>query len=482
MKRFLLVLLAIPALSQATVLTMPTIYCGRSDMTRPATTDEAALKRAAATEDGSAESWIKKTIFQHQSRNDDDRDRAAEIALAKMHDMPVSARTASALNALAAQYFQETMCAQGDAVLELAIPMLGQTQGWSSPETIAALNRRIASARARNSMPALEGVLLQAVAALPSERKLGLVYLTLGELQLRKKDYLAAEKTLTSAMTVFAASAEDNLQLRTSMLLLSGVKYGQMRYTEGEALRVRAYAIAPNASPQRETEVPRHVAKFRQGDVEGALAAVREDIDAKTEMLSNLQVELDAALAAPPAAAPAATSAPLVQQLRNRQFRAKLDLLKLSLDQADILHSQGKFSLAETGYTTAEGMAVSLSPALLPRIRRARAHLYHSQGRLPEAIALQESLLAARTPIDSNAHPDAIDSRSELADMCEQIGKFDCVVQQRELLVQAYGISQQPIVEAKLENQKRLAAAYVKLGQMNPTGKAAEQIAPPSSK
>ncbi len=477
MKLLFLLLFAIPSLSQAATPTLAMVICGRVDMYQYRNEDPAAIKLAdSASESSSAEAWLEKAARHHRKGEDAERDRAVEAALAKMKAMPVSAESASSLNDLAYKYLKRGMCVQAEAVYELAFPMLVQTHGWASADMIAAIKNRAASLLSQKNPAAREALYRDAAAAIPPERSLAFIYTELAKLELGRKEYGAAEKSLGTAIRLYESSPNDKMLLRRVLLDQSGVMYRQLRYADGERLTLRAYAIAPNRYATKSNAEYLPGVLFRRGDIGGALALVRAEIAALQAKIVPLEIAFAKAVESErdrPVKVLKASS----HQLRTELIQVQEQLLVVMIDEAEIQHSQGDLVAADAKYGAAQVLAVALKSDHLSRIQRARARLYRAEGKLAEAMALQEGVLAARADVDGEAHPDTIDSRTELAELCEQLGTFDCAASNREVLAHAYQKSLRPQRAAQRDNLARLAFAYRKLERADDADKTTAQIA-----
>ncbi len=478
MRLLLFILLAFPSLSQAATPSLAEVKCGNLVMFRYDPAYPAAIKLAeSASANGPIDAWVEKAAIHHDKREDAERDHAVATVLAKAKALPVSAESAITLNYVAYKYLTRSMCVQAGQIFRLVFPMLVQTVGWSSPETVAAINNRAVLLRSEKDLVALERFYVELAAATPPQRSLASVYTGLGELQVRRHDYIAAEKSLSTAVKLFEASPNDNMELRRALLDLSGALYGQMRHVEAESLQRRAHAIAPSRHTTHKSAEHVAAVMVRRGDTAGALAHVRAEIVRLRNSAAQLQIQIDVAKAAESEKGMPANAWSPSDPLRSRLRNLQGTMLGFMADEADLQHMQQDIAGADLKYGAADELAVALKSDLLPRIRRAHARVYRTQGKLTDAISILEKVLEGRLAWDGDAHPHTIDSRTELAEMYEQLGEFDFAVSHRDLLATAYQSSLRPGGEAQLDNLTRLVYAYRKLGRAEEAASTAEQIA-----
>lgn len=325
-------------------------------------------------------------------------------------------------------------CALTAPLLRTALAISERASGADHAQTVTVLADLVRAdiARRDDKALALEGARLMAAWAAggePADDIAAPVYRRMIDLYFQQRQYAQAEPlALRNLQNGEQAHGKEAAALVLRLDDLASVYYGQLRYSEGAALTLRAETIAVKTDPDsvrakwgRQVDAERTMRKlFSEGDVAGAIATGQRELKRQEQLLEQESVTLAKAIQA----REAATGTEQLTKLNEAVTHARLDVegsdkkigaMRVRL--AELYHHQRRYDLAEplyqqalVSYTQAQADALDVAQA-----RSSLAMLYRARAEYQRALPLQQQALDAMLPAYGAAHPDVIDSARELA-------------------------------------------------------------------
>jgi tetratricopeptide (TPR) repeat protein len=359
-------------------------------------------------------------------------------SLAIWNAAPPSAALARTLQTRGREFFDSHQCLLSREVLESALRLSSASAGPNAPASVAIAQDLLRVGLAQRDDALVRRLAPTATAALDARTQpldpqdeqtvLALVdffYSQPGDSRqdLQQAEHLA-QRGLALTTPGTATSARRVLSYR-----LASIYYAELRYADGEALRIQLANGAPDPF-SRKDELGRQrdelIALVRKGDLQAALGMARTLLDQRQQALEASRQALAQAEAAQAQAQqdPAQPSLARSQALRtSAQARARqnAETLRLALVrsyQGEVLHAMGDLDGAAAAYETAlAGFAEARTTLWEDRTRTRSdlAILYRTRGDYARALPLQQQVLDELLPLVGEDHPDVKEARAELA-------------------------------------------------------------------
>lgn len=368
---------------------------------------------------------------------------AAELlreALAIWNAAPPDAALARTLQERGRAFFDSQQCRLGREVLESALRLSSAAAGPDDPASVAIAQDLLRVGLAQRDEALVRRLAPGAAAALDARARpldpqdeqtvLALVDFYYGQPGDSPADLQQAERL---AQRGLALSAPEAPARRLLSFRLASVYYAQLRYADGEALRMRLAEGRPDPSTRKSEAARQHeelIALVRKGDLQAALGMARALVEQRQQSLEGSRQALAQAAAAEAQAraqaqqAPAQPSPALSQALRtSAQARTRQNTETFWLAQArsylgEILHAMGDLDGATGAYEAAQagfGEGRTGNWRDRTRTRSDLAILYRMRGDGARALALQQQVLDELLPVVGEEHPDVKQAREEIA-------------------------------------------------------------------
>jgi tetratricopeptide (TPR) repeat protein len=359
-------------------------------------------------------------------------------ALAIWNTAPPGTALARTLQERGRAFFNSQQCGLGREVLESALRLSRASAGPNDPASVA-----IAQDLLRIGLAQSDGLLVRrlapaAMAALDARTQpldpqdeqtvLALIdffYSQPGDSQqdLDQAEHLA-QRGLALTTPGTATSARRVLSYR-----LASIHYAQLRYADGEALRIQLASGRPDSLARKDAfgrQRDELVALVRKGDLQAALVMARAQLDQRrlafeTSRQARIQAE---AAQAQEQQGPDVDKSAVTQAVRNsaqarmRQNAETLRLAQTGSYLGEILHAMGDLDGAAAAYEAALAGFVDGRNAGWEDRTRTRsdlAILYRMRGDVARALPLQQQVLDELLPLVGEEHPDVKEARAEIA-------------------------------------------------------------------
>jgi hypothetical protein len=360
-------------------------------------------------------------------------------ALAIWNAAPPSATLAGTLQTRGQAFFNSQQCQLGREVLESALRQSSAAAGPNDPASVAIAQDLLRIGLAQRDDALVRRLAPAAKAALDARTQpldpqdeqtvLALIDFFYSQPGDRPEDLQQAEHFAQRGLALSTAGTATSARRLLSYHLVR-IYYAQLRYAEGEALRVKLAGDRPDpygASPVRRQQ-DELVALVRKGDLKAALDMARLQQARRQQLHEASRQALAQAEAAEaqvkaqqePVQANAATlqAQRSTLQARSRQNGALIDLAKTRSYVGEILHAMGDLDGAAAAYEAAlAGFAEAQSKGWQDRTRTRSdlAILYRTRGDAARALTLQQQVLDELLPLVGEDHPDVQEARAELA-------------------------------------------------------------------
>jgi hypothetical protein len=360
-------------------------------------------------------------------------------ALAIWNAAPPSATLAGTLQTRGQALFNSQQCQLGREVLESALRQSSAAAGPNDPASVAIAQDLLRIGLAQRDDALVRRLAPAAKAALDARTQpldpqdeqtvLALIDFFYSQPGDRPEDLQQAEHFAQRGLALSTAGTATSARRLLSYHLVR-IYYAQLRYAEGEALRVKLAGDRPDpygASPVRRQQ-DELVALVRKGDLKAALDMARLQQARRQQLHEASRQALAQAEAAEaqvkaqqePVQANAATlqAQRSTLQARSRQNGALIDLAKTRSYVGEILHAMGDLDGAAAAYEAAlAGFAEAQSKGWQDRTRTRSdlAILYRTRGDAARALTLQQQVLDELLPLLGEDHPDVQEARAELA-------------------------------------------------------------------
>jgi hypothetical protein len=360
-------------------------------------------------------------------------------ALAIWNAAPPSATLAGTLQTRGQAFFSSQQCQLGREVLESALRQSSAAAGPNDPASVAIAQDllRIGLAQrddvlVRRLAPAAKAALdarTQPLDPQDEQTVLALIDFFYSQPGDRPEDLQQAEHFAQRSLALTTAGTATSARRLLSYHLVR-IYYAQLRYAEGEALRVKLAGDRPDpfgASPVKRQQ-DELIALVRKGELKAALDMARLQQARRQQLHEASRQALAQAEAAEaqvkaqqePVQANAATlqAQRSTLQARSRQNGALIDLAKTRSYVGEILHAMGDLDGAAAAYEAAlAGFAEAQSKGWQDRTRTRSdlAILYRTRGDTARALTLQQQVLDELLPLVGEDHPDVQEARAELA-------------------------------------------------------------------
>jgi hypothetical protein len=375
---------------------------------------------------------------------------AAELlrqALAIWNAAPPSVTLAGTLQTRGVAFFDSQQCQLGREVLESALRQSSAAAGPNDRESVAIAQDLLRVGLAQRDEALVRGLAPVAKAALDARRQpldpqdeqtvLALVDYFYSQPGGSPQDLQLAEQLAQRGLALTTPGTATSARRLLSYWLVS-IYYAQLRYAEGEALRVQLAGDRPDPFA-RKNEIGRQrealVALVRKGDLRAALDMARTQQDQRQQALEASRQALADALAAQARLQENRTPATSAQeqaqalgkitqagravgQARARQSADTISLAQTRSYLGEILHAMGDLDGAASAYEAAlAGFEEAHSRGWQDRTRTRSdlAILYHMRGDVARALPLQQQVLDELLPLLGEDHPDVKEARAELA-------------------------------------------------------------------
>jgi hypothetical protein len=360
-------------------------------------------------------------------------------ALAIWNAAPPSATLAGTLQTRGQALFNSQQCQLGREVLESALRQSSAAAGPNDPASVAIAQDLLRIGLAQRDDALVRRLAPAAKAALDARTQpldpqdeqtvLALIDFFYSQPGDRPEDLQQAEHFAQRGLALSTAGTATSARRLLSYHLVR-IYYAQLRYAEGEALRVKLAGDRPDPYGARAVKRPQDelVDLVRKGDLKAALDMARLQQARRQQLHEASRQALAQAEAAEaqvkaqqePVQANAATlqAQRSTLQARSRQNGALIDLAKTRSYVGEILHAMGDLDGAAAAYEAAlAGFAEAQSKGWQDRTRTRSdlAILYRTRGDAARALTLQQQVLDELLPLLGEDHPDVQEARAELA-------------------------------------------------------------------
>jgi tetratricopeptide (TPR) repeat protein len=359
-------------------------------------------------------------------------------ALAIWNAAPPSATLAGTLQTHGGAFFNSQQCQLGREVLESALRVSSTAAGPNAPGSVAIAQDLLRVGLAQRDDALVRRLAPSAKAALDARRQpldpqdeqtvLALVDFFYSQPGDSQEDLQQAEHFAQRGLGLTTPGTATSARRLLSYRLVS-IYYAQLRYAEGEALRIQLASARPdpfgakNGFGRQQDEL---IALVRKGELQAALGMARTMLDQRQQAFDASRQALAQATAAEAQLdrTPATPSPALSQALRTsvnaraRHDSATLALAKVRSYLGEILHAMGDLDGAAAAYEAAlAGFAEGSSANWQERTRTRSdlAILYRMRGDAARALTLQQQVLDELLPLLGEDHPDVKEARVELA-------------------------------------------------------------------
>jgi hypothetical protein len=360
-------------------------------------------------------------------------------ALAIWNAAPPSAMLAGTLQTRGQAFFNSQQCQLGREVLESALRQSSAAAGPNDPASMAIAQDLLRIGLAQRDDALVRRLAPAAKAALDARRQpldpqdeqtvLALIDFFYSQPGDRPEDLQQAEHFAQRGLELTTPGTATSARRLLSYHLVR-IYYAQLRYAEGEALRVKLAGDRPDpfgASPARRQQ-DELIALVRKGDLKAALDMARLQQARRQQLHEASRQALAQAEAAEAQVKaqqePVQDNAATLQaqrstlQARSRQNGALIDLARTRSYVGEILHAMGDLDGAAAAYEAAlAGFAEAQSKGWQDRTRTRSdlAILYRTRGDAARALTLQQQVLDELLPLVGEDHPDVQEARAELA-------------------------------------------------------------------
>jgi hypothetical protein len=360
-------------------------------------------------------------------------------ALAIWNAAPPSATLAGTLQTRGLAFFNSQQCRLGREVLESALRQSSAAAGPNDPASVAIAQDLLRIGLAQRDDVLVRRLAPAAKAALDARSQpldpqdeqtvLALIDFFYSQPGDRPEDLQQAEHFAQRGLELSTAGTATPARRLLSYHLVR-IYFAQLRYAEGEALRVKLAGDRPDPYGARAVRRPQDelIALVRKGDLKAALDMARLQQARRQQLYEASRQALAQAEAAEaqvkaqqePVQANAATlqAQRSTLQARSRQNGALIDLARTRSYVGEILHAMGDLDGAAAAYEAAlAGFDEARSKGWQDRTRTRSdlAILYRTRGDAARALTLQQQVLDELLPLVGEDHPDVQEARAELA-------------------------------------------------------------------
>jgi tetratricopeptide (TPR) repeat protein len=359
-------------------------------------------------------------------------------ALAIWNTAPPSATLAGTLQTRGDAFFNSQQCQLGREVLESALRVSGAAVGPDAPGSVAIAQDLLRVGLAQRDDALVRRLAPVAKAALDARRQpldpqdeqtvLALVDFFYSQPGDSEQDLRQAEQLAKRGLALTTPGTATSARRLLSYRLVS-IYYAQLRYADGEALRIQLAGDRPNPFDAKNGFVRQQkdlMALVRKGELQAALSMARTMLDQRQQAFDASRQALAQAVAAEaqldrtPATPSPALSLALGASVkaRARQNGALIALAQTRSYLGEILHAMGDLDGAAAAYEAAlagftEGGGANWQDRT--RTRSDLAILYRTRGDVARALPLQQQVLDELLPLVGEDHPDVQEARAELA-------------------------------------------------------------------
>jgi tetratricopeptide (TPR) repeat protein len=344
---------------------------------------------------------------------------------------------AATLHARGVEFFNNRQCRLARELLEPALRLSSAASGPNDPESVAiaqdllriALSQNDGSQVRRLAPVVTPGLDARKRLLEPEDQQTVLALVGFFYSQPDNRDDLQQAEHLAQrglALTPAGAPARRLFPYR-----LASIYYAQLRYADGEAVRLELTRGRPELAGRKD-ELGRQreelIALVRKGELRAARSMAKAMLEQRQEAFelsrqalaraeaaeAQINAQQDLALAK-------AARLQAVRTTGQARFRQTLDVFNLAETRSylgEILHAMGDLDGAAAAYETAlavfaEGGSYRWQDRI--RTRSDLAILYRTRGDVAHALALQQQVLDELLALVGEDHPDVKEARAELA-------------------------------------------------------------------